>query len=175
MRIPIESSMSYRGRNVRPNWLALFLFVGVALGVGGCGAVFSPGVSTISAAWYAALAKPAWTPPLSWFGPVWTVLYLLIGIAGWLIWHERYHRGRGVALLAYAVQLFLNALWAPLFFGDESIGAGLFIIVALWLSIIWSIREFVRVRGSAAWLLAPYLAWVSFAVALNLTLWRHNP
>ncbi len=175
MRIPIESSTSYRGRNVRPNWLALFVFVGIALGVGGVGACFSPGVSAASAAWYAALTKPAWTPPLGWLGPVWGVLYLLIGTSGWLIWHERYHRGRSMALLAYAVQLLLNSLWAPLFFGDESTGAGLFITVASWLSIVWNMREAARVRSMAAWLLAPYLAWVSFAVALNLNLWRHNP
>jgi translocator protein len=175
MRIPIESSTSYRGRNSRPNWLALLGFIGLALAAGALGAVFSPGTSARAAAWYAALSKPAWTPPASWFGPVWTVLYLLMGTAAWLVWRERYHRKRTVALQAYAVQLLLNALWAPIFFGAKNIGAGLFVIVALWLAIIWTIREFAPVRAGAAWLLAPYVIWVSFAMTLNLSVWRGNP
>jgi len=106
---------------------------------------------------------------------VWTVLYLLMGTAAWQVWRERYHRKRSVALKAYAVQLLLNALWAPLFFGARNTGAGLFVMVALWLAIIWTIREFLPVRALAAWLLAPYVIWVSFAMALNLSVWRLNP
>jgi len=175
MRIPIESSTSYRGRNSRPNWLALLGFVGLALAAGALGAIFAPGGSAKAAAWYALLAKPAWTPPNRWLGPVWVFLYLLMGTAAWLIWRERYHRRRSAALAAYAVQLLLNALWAPLFFGAENTGAGLFIAVALWLAIIWTVREFRAVRVFAAWLLAPYAIWCSFAVALNLAIWRLNP
>jgi benzodiazapine receptor len=175
MRIPIESSTSYRGRNSRPNWLALLVFVGLALAAGIVGALYSPGVSGASAAWYDSLTKPPWTPPPAWFGPVWIALYVLMGTSAWLIWRERYHRGRIAALLAYAIQLILNALWAPLFFGNRNIGAGLFLIVALWLAVAWTLREFARVTSSAAWLLVPYLAWVSLAVALNLSLWRYNP
>jgi translocator protein len=175
MRIPIESSTSYRGRNSRPNLPALILFVGLALAVGALGAVFSPGLSSKSAQWYAMLAKPAWLPPQNWFGPVWTTLYVLMGIAAWIIWRERYHRGRNVAIAAYAIQLLLNALWAPLFFGLKNIGAGLFEIVALWLALCWTIREFARVRVAAAWVLAPYIIWVSLAVAMNLAIWKLNP
>jgi benzodiazapine receptor len=172
MRIPIESSTSYRGRNWRPNWLVWAAFVGAALAAGALGAAFR---SPADALWYASLVKPAWTPSVRWFGPVWTLLYVLMGTAAWLIWHERYHRLRNAALLAYAIQLLLNALWAPIFFGARNIGAGLFLIVALWLSLIWTAREFAVVRPAAAWLLLPYAGWVSVAVALNLHIWRHNP
>ena len=175
MRIPIESSTSYRGRNSRPNLPVLALFVLLALGVGALGAVFSPGVSAAATRWYAMLAKPAWLPPQNWFALVWTVLYVLMGIAAWLIWRERYHRGRSVALAAYAVQLVLNALWPPLFFGLKNIDAGLFDIVALWLAIGWTLREFARVRIAAAVTLVPYFLWVSFATAINLAIWKMNP
>ena len=174
MRIPIESSTSYRGRNSRPNWLALLLFIGIAMAAGAFGALFSPGFSASGTAWYASLVKPTWTPPANWVGPVWTTLYVLMGTAVWIVWRERYHRVRNVALLAYAIQLILNAAWAPLFFGAKNLGAGLFCIVALWLAIVWTLREFGAVRAAAAGLLLPYLAWVSFAVALNLNLWRYN-
>jgi benzodiazapine receptor len=175
MRIPIGSSTSYRGRNSRPNWLILAAFVAAALGAGAVGAVFSPAVSAPAKHWFAMLAKPEWGPPNSWFGPVWTVLYLMMGTSVWLIWRERYHRGRTAALAAYGIQLLLNAAWAPVFFGANNIGAGLFLIVALWLSIAWTMREFAAVRAAAAWMLAPYLIWVGFASALNLAIWKLNP
>jgi benzodiazapine receptor len=175
MRIPIESSTSYRGRNSRPNLPALTLFVLLALGVGAVGAVFSPGISASATKWYAALAKPEWLPPQNWFAPVWMALYLLMATAAWLIWRERYHRGRTVAIAAYGVQLFLNALWPPLFFGLKSVDAGLFDIVALWLAIGWTLREFARVRIAAAVILLPYFLWVSFATAINLGIWKMNP
>jgi len=176
MRIPIESSTSYRGRNSRPNWLVLSVFVGLALAVGVFGAVFSPGVSHDAAGWYALLAKPSWAPPRDWFGPIWTMLlYMAIGTAGWLIWGERYHRGRGTALAAFGIQLVLAALWAPVLFGTKNIGAGLFLIVALWLAIVWTIRESAVVKPAAAWALVPHLVWVSFMAALTLSIWRLNP
>jgi translocator protein len=174
MRIQIESATSYRGRNARPNWLILAAFVAGALLAGAIGALFSPVVSAAANHWYAMLAKPPWSPPNGWFGPVWTALYVMMGISAWLIWRERYHRSRSAALAAYAVQLLLNAVWAPLFFGARNIGAGLFVIVALWLAIAWTIREFAAVKATAAWLLAPYLIWVGFASALNLAIWKLN-
>ena len=174
MRIPIDSSTSYRGRNSRPNWLVLLAFIGANLAAAGAGALLSPAGSPSAARWYAMLAKPGWAPPNSWFAPVWTVLYVLIGIAAWLIWQERYHRRRASALVAYAFQFLLNALWAPAFFGAKSIGAGLFLIVALWLSIIWAVREFAVVKPGAAWLLAPHLIWVTFAGAWNFAFWKLN-
>jgi tryptophan-rich sensory protein len=175
MRIPIESSTSYRGRNSRPNLPLLLLFVGLALGVGALAAVFSPAVSSAAAHWYAGLATPKWQLPQKWFGPVWGVLYVMMGIAAWIIWRERYHRGRGVAIAAYAIQLSLNALWAPLFFGLKNIDAGLFDIATLWLTIGWTMREFARVRFAAAVILVPYFLWVSYAAAITLAIWKLNP
>jgi benzodiazapine receptor len=175
MRIPIESSTSYRGRNSRPNFPALALFLVLALGAGALGAVFSPAFSASAAHWYAMLARPDWLPPQKWFAPVWTALYVLMAIATWIVWRERYHRGRRAAIGAFAVQLLLNALWAPVFFGLKNIGAGLFDIVALWLAVGWSMREFARVRLAAAAILVPYFLWVTFAAAVNLAVWKLNP
>ena len=174
MRITIDSATSYRGRNSRPNWLILAAFVGAALAAGALAAVVSPAMSAPARHWYAALAKPEWAPPNSWIGPVWLALYVLMGTSAWIIWRERYHRGRNAALAAYVIQLLLNAAWAPMFFGAANIGAGLFVIVALWLAIAWTVREFAVVKPAAAWLLAPYLIWVSVESWLNLTLWKLN-
>jgi translocator protein len=174
MRIPVSGTTSYRGRNSRPNLPVLAAFVGIALTVGAWGALFSPGLSSSATHWYNSLAKPAWLPPNSWFAPVWIVLYVSMGSAAWLIWRERYHRVRNAALTAYGVQLTLNALWPPLFFGEKSIDAGFFVIVVLWLSIAWTLREFARVKPAAAWRMVPYFVWVGIAVAMNLSLWKLN-
>jgi translocator protein len=175
MRIPVESRTSYRGRNSRPNWVVLSAFVALTLAIGAFGAVLSPRVSAGAAAWYQHLAKPDWAPPTAWFGPVWAMVFaMLVAISGWLVWSERYHRGRNAALAAFSVQLTLTALWAPVFFGSRNVGGGLFLIVALWLALIWSLREFAAVKPAAAWALLPYVAWVSFLAALNLGIWRLN-
>ena len=174
MRILIESSTSYRGRNSRPNWLLLAASIAAALAAGALGTILSPRLSPSAGLWYATLTKPAWAPPDRWFGPVWVVLCVLIGTSVWLIWRERYHRRRNSALAAYALQLLLNAAWAPLFFGAKNIGAGLFVIVALWFAAAWTLREFAAVRPAAAWMLVPYLAWVSAASALNFAIWKLN-
>jgi translocator protein len=175
MRIPIDSATSYRGRNSRPNFPALAFFVALALAVGAVGALFSPAVSHKAAQWYSMLAKPEWMAPQGWFAPVWSVLYVSMGIAAWIIWRERYHRGRDTAIAAYLVQLLLNALWTPLFFGLRNIGLGLFEIVALWLAIGWTMREFASVKAVAAWILTPYFLWVSFATAQTFAIWKLNP
>jgi benzodiazapine receptor len=175
MRIPIESSTSYRGRNSRPNLPALAAFLALSLGAGAAGALFSPGFSASAAHWYTALAKPAWLPPQNWFVPIWTVLYVLMAIAAWIIWRERYHRGRAAAISAFCIQLLLNALWAPVFFGLKNIDAGLFCIVALWLAVGWTMREFARVKSAAALILVPYFLWITFAAAINLAVWKSNP
>jgi tryptophan-rich sensory protein len=150
------------------------LFVGLALGAGAIGLLFSPAHSPATAHWYAGLAKPPWTAPSGWFGPLWLVLYCLMGTAAWLVSGERYHEKRRAALAAYFLQLVLNAAWAPLFFGTWSIGAGLFILVALWLTVAWTIRAFAPVRAAAAFMLVPYFAWITYAMALNFSVWRLN-
>jgi translocator protein len=175
MRIPIESSTSYRGRNSRPNWLVFSAFIALTLIIGAVGVSLSPRVSAAAAGWYTRLAKPDWAPPTSWFGPLWTmVLALLVGTAGWLVWSERYHRERNAALAAFSVQLVLAALWAPVFFWARNVGGGLFLIVALWLALVWTLREFAAVKPAAAWAMLPYVAWISFLAALNLGIWRMN-
>jgi tryptophan-rich sensory protein len=132
------------------------------------GAAFPPD------AWFAALSKPSWQPPNYLFGPVWTTLYLMMGIAAGLVWLRGPAPAVRAALIAFAVQLLLNALWTPVFFGAQALGAALMVIVVLWLAITLTIVLFWRVQRLAAALLLPYLAWVSFATALNAALWRLN-
>jgi WD40 repeat protein/tryptophan-rich sensory protein len=143
-------------------WL-LLCFAAAALG-----AVFVPGE------WYAALRKPSWNPPGWIFGPVWTTLYTMMAVAAWLVWRQGGWGMRRKPLLIFVAQLALNALWTPLFFGLHRPGVAFAGIVLLWLAIATTLAAFWPVSRLAAWLLAPYLAWVSFAAALNFTLWRLN-
>ncbi len=118
--------------------------------------------------WYAGLAKPWFTPPNWLFGPAWTLLYLLMTYAFWrILTFGRPPADKRVAILAYLAQIFLNGLWSFAFFGWRSAGAGLVVVAALWLAIVATIVAFARLDRAAAWLLAPYLAWTSFASALN--------
>lgn len=132
------------------------------------GAAFPPD------AWFAALNKPSWQPPNWLFGPVWTLLYLSMGLAAGLVWLRGPSARSKAALVLFFVQLAVNALWTPVFFGLREMGWALLVIVLLALLIIATIRAFWRVHRLAAWMLLPYLAWVSFATALNATLWRLN-
>ncbi|MEV0454125.1 TspO/MBR family protein [Catellatospora methionotrophica] len=120
---------------------------------------------------YAALARPGWAPPSWLFGPVWTVLYAMIAVAGWLVWRRA---GWGPALWVYTLQLVLNAIWTPLFFGAGLRGLAFADIVALWLAIGATVLLFSRISALAAWLLAPYWLWVTFASALNYAIWQLN-
>lgn len=126
------------------------------------------------ATWYPTLAKPAFTPPGWVFGPVWTTLYLLMGVALYLVWQSDRGRLRQVALAAFVVQLVLNAAWSLVFFGSREIFGGLVVIVALLAVILATITAFARIDRRAAALLVPYLLWVGFATALNYELWRLN-
>jgi tryptophan-rich sensory protein len=134
------------------------------------------GVASVNAgAFYAQLVLPAWAPPAWVFGPVWTILYLLIGVAAWLVWRVDGYRSARTALILYLGQLALNSLWSWLFFGWH-LGALAFAdIVLLWIIIVATMIAFFRVLALAGWLLAPYLLWVSFALALNYTVWQLNP
>jgi benzodiazapine receptor len=134
------------------------------------------GFASINAAgFYGELTQPAWAPPSWLFGPVWTVLYVLMAIAAWLVWRRHGFAGAGAALKLYLVQLLFNALWTWLFFAWRLGSVALAEIVLLWLLIAATIVLFWRLHRLAAVLLLPYLAWVSFATALNFTLWRLNP
>lgn len=132
--------------------------------------------ASISAAdFYASLTLPAWAPPAGVFGPVWTVLYALMALAAWLVWRQGGWRAAAPALALYLLQLALNVLWSWLFFGWKQ-GALAFADIALLLAlIVATIVAFHRVRPAAAWLLLPYLAWVTFASALNYAVWQANP
>jgi tryptophan-rich sensory protein len=133
-------------------------------------------VASVQAAdFYQQLAQPSWAPPSPVFGPVWSVLYALMGIAAWLAWREGgWHRQRGVLTL-FVIQLALNALWSWLFFGWHRGALALADIVLLWLLIVATVIGFWRLRPLAGALLLPYLCWVSFASALNFAVWHLNP
>ena len=124
--------------------------------------------------WYAALEKPAWTPPGWVFGPVWTTLYTCMGVAAWLVWRKSGWAGARVALGLFLVQLALNAAWTPLFFGAHAMLVAFVCIVLMWLAVAATLVAFWRQRRAAGLLLAPYLAWLTLASALNWTLWRLN-
>lgn len=125
--------------------------------------------------WYASLQKPSWNPPGWIFGPVWTALYTMMAAAAWMVWRRGGWEKQRKPLLVFLVQLALNTLWTPLFFGLHQPGLAFAEIVLLWLAIVATIVVFRPVSGAAMLLLVPYLAWVSFAAALNFTLWRLNP
>jgi tryptophan-rich sensory protein len=148
--------------------LALFGFVGACFLAAATGAVFPPGE------WYDQLVKPSWRPPNWLFAPAWTVLYLTIAVSGWLVWREFGFAAAALPLAIYFVQLILNAAWTPIFFGLHRPDLAFFEIVLLWLSIVATIAFFHPLNAGAAWLLSPYLAWVTFATALNLAIWQLN-
>ncbi len=117
--------------------------------------------------WYVSLAKPSFNPPNWVFGPVWTALFLLMGIALFLVWNSKSH---GQSLRVFVLQLILNVFWTVIFFGLENPSLALIEIGLLWLSIIWTVMEFQKVSKTAAYLLLPYLFWVSFAAVLNFSI-----
>jgi benzodiazapine receptor len=125
--------------------------------------------------WYRALDKPGWNPPDRVFGPVWTTLYALMGIALVLVRRREPARGLGRAQAVFGLQLALNLAWSFVFFGGRNLRGGLVVIALLWVSILATIAEFSRVRRAAALLLVPYLGWVSFASLLNAEIARRNP
>lgn len=124
--------------------------------------------------WYASLAKPWFTPPAWIFGPAWTVLYALMGIAAGLVWHARKANARQAALKLYFAQLGLNVLWSLIFFGMHSPLYALVNIVVLWIVIALTIKAFYPISKNAAMLLVPYILWVTFATALNAGVWLLN-
>ena len=124
--------------------------------------------------WYAELAKPAWNPPNWIFAPVWTFLYILMGVAAWVCWlRAGWERGRA-ALAVFVLQLVLNFTWSWIFFGTHRMGWALVEIVILWSAILLTILLFARKSVTAAALLVPYLLWVTFAAVLNAALWHLN-
>jgi tryptophan-rich sensory protein len=123
---------------------------------------------------YQSLDLPSWAPPSSVFGPVWTALYLMMGIAAWLVWGERYRAQISLAIGLFVAQLVLNALWTWIFFGFGEFRLAVFEIVLLWLVLQATAVQFWRVRPAAGALLLPYLAWVTYATALTVAISRTN-
>lgn len=165
--MPIESvrpASPSRSRSA----LALCGWLLVCFATASLGALFMPGE------WYAALRKPAWNPPAWLFGPVWSTLYTLMAVAAWLVWKRGGFGVQRRPLAIFLAQLALNAAWTPLFFGLQWMGLAFAEIIVLWLAIAATIAAFWSVSRVAAWLLAPYLAWVGFAAVLNGTLWWLN-
>ncbi len=124
--------------------------------------------------WYAAIERPSFTPPNGVFGPVWTVLFAMIALSAYRILSRPPSPARRGALAVFAAQLALNTAWSFAFFGLRSPLAGLLVIVPLWASIALTIARFAPLDRTAAWLLVPYLAWVSYATALNIAIWWLN-
>ena len=125
--------------------------------------------------WYANLNKPFFNPPSWLFGPVWTALYILMGVAVFLVWQKGYgNRLVKIAIWLYVLQLVLNGLWSPIFFGLKMPFLAFCEILVLWAAIVLTIWAFARVSIAAAFLLAGYIGWVSFAAVLNFSIWMLN-
>jgi tryptophan-rich sensory protein len=152
-------------RSFLDRYTGLLVFLALVALAASSGMTFLPGP------FYAALQKPAFTPPDAIFAPVWTVLYVTIALAGWIVWRAQ---GLGPTLWLWIAQLVLNAAWPWLMFGRKQIDYALVDVTALWLLVLAFIVVAWPVRRSAALLFVPYLLWVSYAVALNFELWRLN-
>lgn len=152
------------GETREPQWLVLVFWLAVVAAIGAVGSwVTLPQIP----GWYAGLAKPWFTPPNAVFGPAWTLLYLMMAVAAWLVTRLPPSSNRTVAIAPFTVQLAFNAIWSPVFFGLHAPRFGLAVIVALLVSLAATIAVFWRINRTAALLLVPYLAWVCYATALN--------
>ena len=149
------------------DYISLLPFIAAVFVTALSGAKYSPG------SWYEELNKPSWQPP-NWLFPIaWTILFIMIAISGWLVWREV--GAITLPLVVYGIQLILNYMWSWLFFGKKRMDLALFEVGLLWLSIVAMIVLFYPISETAALLLLPYLAWVSFAAFLNFTMLRLNP
>jgi tryptophan-rich sensory protein len=151
--------------------VGLVVFLAICLGISSIGGAVT---ATSVGSWYQDLQKPSFNPPDRVFAPVWTVLYVMIAVAGWRVWRAAGLRAPGTAFLLYAVQLALNLIWSFLFFGYRLIGPALIEVVVLLLAILANTILFWRHDRLAGMLLVPYGIWVAFATALNAALWRLN-
>jgi tryptophan-rich sensory protein len=156
---------------MKSRWLPLGFFLFLAFLAGAIGAFAT---STSVHTWYPSLHKPAWTPPSWLFAPVWTLLYIAMGVAAWRVWRtlEALESRRLVRL--YAAQLALNAIWSILFFGQQSPGLALIEVIVLWLVLVRMLALLWPVDRAAGVLWALYVAWVTFATLLNAAVWELN-
>ena len=152
-------------------WIGLTVFIAICLGAGGLGAIATtPEID----GWYKTIAKPSWNPPGYVFGPVWTALFVLMGIAAWLVWKPDGFKSAKTPLTLFAVQLALNIAWSWVFFHFHQPGWAFAEIVVLWIAIVATTVAFFKRQKIAGWLMVPYLAWVSFASVLNFAIWQLN-
>lgn len=147
---------------------ALAFFIMLCFAVAATGGLFPPDD------WYASLTRPRYAPPNWVFGPVWTMLYLMMAVSGWMVWKSTERRSKRTALVAFGTQLILNAVWSAIFFGLHKPGWALVEICFLWLAILCTIVLSRPHSKTAAILLMPYLAWVNFAAVLNFGFWSLN-
>ena len=157
---------------MRNKIIKLIASIGMPIIAGAIGSAFTfTGIDS----WYSGINKPSFNPPNWIFGPVWTALYLIMGISAWLVL-RKYGEDQQVktALFVFGIQLILNGLWSPFFFGFKSTLSGMIIIVALIIMIIKTMIVFMKISKTAAFLLLPYILWVSFASILNFFLWKLN-
>ena len=152
-------------------WLLLACWLGLCFGVAWLGARWNVGEIE---GWYRELRRPSFAPPNWVFGPVWSLLYLLMAMAAWRISMQPASGNRNVALGLFLVQLALNLAWSYIFFRKHELSLALGEIVILWVAIGVTALAFRRLDSPAGWLLVPYLAWVSFAALLNGAFWRLN-
>lgn len=154
--------------------IALAVAFVLCFGAAALGGFFTGPVTSEPNGWFALLAKPSWNPPSWLFGPVWSLLFGMMAVSGWLVWSRTAGKERTAPAIFFGVQLALNVLWSALFFGLKRPDLAALEIGALWLAILGTILVFRRYSTPAAWLLVPYLLWVSFATALNITIWQLN-
>jgi tryptophan-rich sensory protein len=157
---------------VMKNFIKLASSIAICFLAAGIGSIFT--VSAIPS-WYATLVKPSFSPPNYLFGPVWTILYIMMGISLYIIWNKGIkNKNVKAALYIFGIQLILNTIWSPVFFGAHALFLALIIIIALWFYIVKTIKAFAKIDKLASYLLYPYLAWVSFASILNFSVWFLN-
>lgn len=154
------------------NWVKLVVSVLFTVGIGSLGGIFT--ISEIPG-WYAGLQKPSFNPPNWIFGPVWSMLYLLMGISFYLVWKQPVSTVRNVGLTLFVIQFIFNFFWSILFFNQHLIAAALLEMVFLWIFILLTMIWFAKLSPTASWLLLPYLGWVSFATVLTAAIWKLNP
>ncbi|HTL09520.1 MAG TPA: TspO/MBR family protein [Chitinophagaceae bacterium] len=154
------------------NTVKLVISIAATVGIGLLGGIFTgPEIQT----WFVHLQKPSWNPPNWLFAPVWSTLYLLMGIAFYLIWKSPgAGDGKRWAMIIFIVQFALNFFWSFIFFREHQMGWAFVEIIVLWIAILCTIIAFSRINKTAAWLLVPYISWVSFAAILNYTIWQLN-
>jgi translocator protein len=155
------------------NILKIIISIAIPLAAGGLSGFFT--TSEIPD-WYQTITKPSWNPPSWIFAPVWTTLYLLMGIALYLVWKNESVEAsiKRSAIILFAVQLILNFFWSLIFFKQHQIGWAFAEIITMWVFVLLTIFAFAKVNTTAAWLLVPYICWVSFASILNYTIWKLN-